>query len=348
MTENEQMQAAALRKQMYLQVGVVRQIFLSYDRVVEVQENMDKLLNRDNSGSEGGILTLFGDSRSGKSKILRDYANRHPTVVRGVEGPNGEFSDLMRVVLVKVPDNTPKTFTELLLAKLTNLTLAQIKGAEKRRFDITGNIEEVAKAVGLKLLLLEEANQVVVAGGDNTSKLATVLKDFTNEINASMVISGTFLARDLLKVNKELEGRVLYEHELTPLMWDVPVERMMFADVMHEFDRHLNDEIFGNFSGLAEGNLLKCLMEGSLGQIGHAASLIETSGYIAVDDMLAGRSNRICYEHFARAFARSPRRRAAPNAFPMVGVSDVAGAQSYLTNLIGRTRKSNVDRDFKA
>ena len=91
--------------------------------------------------------------------------------------------------------------------------------------------------------------------------------------------------------------------------------------------------------------MLKYLMEGSLGQIGHAAFLIETSGMAAVDDMLAGRADRIGYEHLARTFLRSLRRRAAPKAFP---VDAAARSQSYITNLTGRTRRSNSDVDFKA
>lgn len=334
---------ASSRKELHARVVQVREIFLANDRVALIQADMDLLLERDNTGSEGGVLTLIGEPRSGKSKILIDYARRHPKIPFGMQGPNGHVADLMRVVRVKVPNNNVKTFTEETLAALSNLTREELDGAGTRRYNLQGSIFSVAKSIGLKLLLLEETHQGDGFKKGSSEDLAKTLKDFTNEMNASLVISGTLIARKLLECNSELEGRVLFEHELTPLSWSDLRERAMFAEMVHEIDRHLCEQVFGRLSGLADGQVLKSLMEAASGYIGHAATLIEVAGYAAVDELLAGKADCLRYDHLATAFLRSPRRRHAKDAFLAP-----ATQQGYSTNLIGRTRKSNRDAQFRA
>ncbi len=340
------------RAELCRRANALREVFSPYERVRSVHADIATLHARDNGASEGGVLTLLGDTRSGKTKILRSYARQHPHVPKGRQGPNGEFADLMEVVLLRVPDTTVKNLLERLLATLTNVSTAQLKGAGTRRFDIQEDIVAVAKAVGLRLIMLEEAHQAIDTKNQSIIRsVAGVLKDLTNEARFSLVVSGTMEARRLFEVSPELEGRVLYEHELTPLSWDDLAERDMFLGVLEDLDEYLKDEVFGELSGLSKERFAKPLLRAGLGQIGHVALLVETAAIAAVDDMLEGRCTSLTLRHLAGAFAGSPLRRkfdGEASPFPPAPLGpNAALPPDAMTRMRGRTRRTNRDADFR-
>jgi len=340
------------RAELCRQVNAIRAVFTPYDRVKAVHADIATLHARDNGASEGGILTLFGDSRSGKTKILRSYARQHPKVLGSRTGPDREFADHMEVVLLRVPDTNVKNLLERLLATLSNVNTAQVKGAGTRRFDIQEDIVAVAKGVGLKLILLEEAHQAIDTKNVNVIRgVAGVLKDLTNESRFSLVVSGTSEARRLFEASPELEGRVLYEHELTPLSWDNHAEHRMFLEVLEDMDAHLSDGVFGRLSGLTDEKFARPLLKAGLGHVGHVALLVEVAALAAVDDMLEGRCRSLTLEHFAGALAGSPLRRkldgeASPFPVASLGPNAVLPLDA-MTRLRGRTRTTHQDVEFK-
>ena len=329
-------------------INGLREVFVPYGRVVAVQDDIGRLHRRDNGGSEGGVLTLLGDSRSGKTKILRDYKAQHPTVVKGLVDEEGDHADLMEVVLLRVPDTSIKNFLERLLAVLSNLTTTQVKGKGSRRFDIQEDIVAIARTVGLRLILLEEAHQGIDSKNANTARaMAGVLKDLTNESRFSMVISGTFEARRLIDASPELAGRVLFEHEMRPLEWRVGSDRTMFLDVLRELDEHLKEHVFGRLSNLTSDAIARPLLEAGLGHIGHAATLLEVAALGAVDDVLAGNCPRLTVDHIAAAYAGSPLRRQNPGLFTGKGLRAGEPLDNPATRLRGRTHRTNRDAAFK-
>ena len=341
------------RLELLREVDALREVFCAHARVRAVHADMTTLHNRDNRGSEGGVLTLFGESRSGKTRILRSYARRFPTVEKARPGPMGEFADLKEVVMIRVPDTSVKNLLERLLAELTNVTTAKVKGAGARRFDIQEDIFAVAKTVGLKLLLLEEAHQAIDNKNASVARtLAGVLKDLTNESRFSLVIAGTLETRRLIDASPELEGRVLYEHELTPLRWEEASERELFLEVMESLDDHLTENVFGRPSGLTGWVMAKPLLDAACGHIGHAAKLLEVAAKSAVDDMATGNGRTLTLDHLAYAFGCSPLRRRyegdAAGLFPRTRTNlNAAGPDNPVTRLRGRTRVTGRDDAFK-
>ena len=336
------------RAELELRINGLREVFIPYERVTAVQSDIGLLHRRDNGGSEGGVLTLFGDARSGKTKILRDYKAQFPTVVKGLVDGEGDHADLMEVVLLRVPDTSIKNFLERLLAVLSNVTTEQVKGKGGRRFDIQEDIVAIAKMVGLRLILLEEAHQGISTKKPDVAKeFAGVLKDLTNESRFSMVISGTFESQRLLDASEELAGRVLFEHELLPLEWETVADRMMFLDVIHELDEHLKQHVFGRLSGLAEERVARPLLKAGLGQIGHAARLLEVAALKTVDGVLDGTCPKLTLEHIADAFGRSPLRRRNPDLFSRGTAGAGEPGDNPTTRLRGRTHRTNLDAAFK-
>lgn len=120
------------RLKLAAEVAGVREVFFPYAKVGEIQKNIHSLHFRDNGVSEGGVMTLFGESRCGKSKLLGDYVARYPHQRHAIVKDNGEFADRKEVLLMTVPDASTKNLLERMLAHLTNQTTEQVKGSGAR------------------------------------------------------------------------------------------------------------------------------------------------------------------------------------------------------------------------
>ena len=66
------------RNHLHAQVTALREIYLPYAKLDDIQRDLGILFHRENGGSEGGILFLTGPSRSGKKKVLADYERPPP------------------------------------------------------------------------------------------------------------------------------------------------------------------------------------------------------------------------------------------------------------------------------
>lgn len=354
------------RLKLAAEVAGVREVFFPCSRVGEIQKDIHHLHFRDNGVSEGGVLTSFGESRCGKSKLLGDYAAHYPHQPHAIVKENGDFADRKEVLLMTVPDAKTRNLLERLLALLTNQTTEQVKGSGVRRFDIEEAIVHFATETQLRLLILDETHQGISNRTiEATKDTASVIKNLSNAAQFALVIAGTMEAQRLLDASPELAGRVLYEYELAPFSWDVPAERATFLDVLRALDQHLAANVFGRLSGLAEPETALWLNRASLGYVGHAATLIEVAGVMAVADMAEGRTRSLTSDHLFRALAKSPLRRmvtdemraalglppqnarhsAAQDASRSVGRGEAAG--NHVTRLRGRTRRAARSIEFR-
>ncbi len=345
------------RLKLAAEIAAVREVFFPYPRVGEIQRDIHNLHFRDNRVSEGGVMTLFGESRCGKSKLLGDYAARYPHQPHAIIKENGEFADRKEVLLMTVPDAKTRNLLERLVALLTNQTTEQVKGSGVRRFDIEESIVHFATETQLKLLILDEAHQGISNRTiEATRDTASVIKNLSNAARFALVIAGTMEAQRLLDASPELAGRVLCDYELAPFSWDVPGERATFLDLLAALDNHLAANVFGRLSGLAEPHTALWLNRASLGYVGHAATLVEVAGVMAVDEMVEGRTKSLTLDHLNQALAKSPLRRRVAEALPGLGLpsqnaghcaahGDVAG--DHVTRLRGRTRRAARGIEFR-
>lgn len=335
---------------------LLREQFIPYERAERVEKSIHMAHHRENAASEGGVVTLFGASRSGKTKILSDYAARYPTVMNDIQKENGEFADRMEVITISVPDGNPKNFFEKMYATLLGISVEQVKSLHKRRFDFAETLKELGQEVGLKLIIVTEAHQVLKQSRA-AEDMAQLLKDLTNARCFSMVISGTAKAERLIEVSEELRGRVLVQHHLEPFKWSNPEDQDMFSLVLDGLDNYLCENVFRKLSNLSARRVAEPLLEASKGYIGHAATLIEMASIRAIDDMLAGRGRGITLEHLGYAFSESPLSNGyEPNEVPLptpkraarVGGDWVDESEMNPTTRIrGRTRRTHRDVDFR-
>ena len=326
--------------------------FLPYDKVAEIQTDMDTLRNRKNKASEGGILMVTGPSRSGKSKLLKDYAFRFPRQPKAILCDDRQWFDRVPVLYMEVPDTNTKNLTERYLARLLGTTTGDVKGAGNSRFTITEDIAEIIKQRQVRLTIFDEAHQGIDTKSlDRIKEMATVLKDFSNYGTNSLVVAGTDRVLRLIEASPEFAGRVIYDHELTPFRIDHPQEWATFLELLDVIDDYLRDNVFGKKSGLIKKLLSEPLHSAGRGLIGHAATLIELGAKEVIKDMLAGVSGEklITLDHLARGFRKSPLRRGISSPFPEPKVKPPKDtpAHDIETRNRGRAHRTNRDGDLR-
>lgn len=342
---------AADRQHLHDQITALREIYLPYQALDDIQQDLEILRQRDNRGSEGGILILTGPSRSGKTKVLKDFARLHPEQPGAIRKPNGEFATRKPVVCVKVPDTNEKNLTERLLAALLGVETREVKGMGTRRFDIQDEILQVAAEIETKLVVLDEAHQGI---GNRDLKsvgvMSTVLKDLVNGCVFSMAVAGTDRARALQEASDEFRERCIYDYTLDAFNWDNAEHRRVLADVLREYDEHLRENVFGRLSGLAEPGIASALCAAGGGLIGSVAVLVENGGKMAADDMLAGGAKCLTLDHLAKAFRKSSLRRVIEcDPFPGSKENGTTArvGPGVMTGLKGRTRQAGHDVQFR-
>ena len=196
--------ASADRQHLHDQVTALREIYLPYKKLEQIQRDLDILMRRDNGGSEGGVLILTGPTRCGKTKVLKDFARLHPEQPGAIQKPNGEFATRKPVVGTNMPDTNEKNLTERLLATLLGVPTREVKGMGTRRFDIQDDILDVAREIQTGLVWLDEAHQCISNRDPRSAQImAGVLKDLSNAGVFGIAVVGTEAARALQTASAE-------------------------------------------------------------------------------------------------------------------------------------------------
>ena len=285
--------------------------YMEYDRLKHIKEDLRMLVARDNSASEGGVMTLLGASGSGKTQLINSFVADYPRQKHAIShpGPEGRKADRATVVVVNMPDTGVKS---VLQATYEALTEVELKDA--RRYDLESDIGYYAAEQQTKLIIFEEGHETSV---DETSRtvraVARLLKRFSKRATFSMLIVGTEAAADIVLSNRELHRRHLGFHTIKPMDWNDRRDQAFFMKLLKTWDKLLQEGFAP--SGLGNPELAAKIALASGGVIGWAALLLERAGYLAARDVVAGRTDRITEPHLQAAHQLL----GAPGPNPFVG-----------------------------
>ncbi len=118
------------------EVEAIRELFYPHERAQAVHADLETLLARDNRGSEGAVLTLLGDSRSGKTRVLRAFQHSHPPVPGAIRGEDGTVAARIEVASMRVPRTGRKTFFQRLISVLTGMPESRVSALGGREHDL--------------------------------------------------------------------------------------------------------------------------------------------------------------------------------------------------------------------
>jgi energy-coupling factor transporter ATP-binding protein EcfA2 len=341
----------AERAAVNVRIDRLHEEFLPYDKVAEIQIDIERLQTRDNGGSEGGILLLTGPSRSGKSKLLKDHASRYNRTEKAILIEGRQWFDRVPVVYMEVPDTNTKNLNERYLATLLGTSTKDVHKSGASRFMLQDDIKELVTTMEVQLTIFDEAHQGIdTKSVERTKETAVVFKDYSNWGKNSLVVAGTERVLRLIEASPEFSGRVVYDHELTPFEIDDPAGWRTFLDLLDVIDDYLCREVFGRKSGLAEPKLATPLLLAARGLIGHAAVIIEMAANDVFDNPTrSGKARQITLENLGRGFLKTPLRRGIENPFPTGGVKPVPDTETndIVTRNRGRAHTTNKDAELR-
>ena len=335
-------------------VHAFRARFMEYELITSIKEDLRMLVERDNTASEGGVMTLIGRSGSGKTQLIEDFMRGYPRIRHAIRHADGRVADRVTVVVVPVPDTGVKTLGEALYEELT-----QAEAPKERRFDIQKSIYHYTSEMQTKLVIFEESHEATADETNKTVKaVARLFKQFSNKATFSVLIVGTDEARRLVEVNSELKRRNLGSHNLLPFAWDDPESRRVFLRLLGRWDKLLQD-VFQP-SGLNDPALAAKIYRSSGGLVGLAAILVERAALTAVRDKVRKGTSCIMEAHLHSAhklldrgepnpFSREPAQEGVPG---IQGIDREAGtvgnADEEPRAATGRgARRAGRDRNFR-
>ncbi len=274
-------------------VHAFRAEFIDRPELEPIRDDLRMLITRDNTVSEGGVLTLLGVSGSGKTQFIQDFIADYPRERHAIV-KDGKRNDRVTVVVVAVTDTGIKD-----LSKEIYLALAQAEPPVESRADILKAVYHYADQMETKLIIFEEAHD---ASADRTglmvAAVARLFKQIANRATFSILIVGTPDAGALVSSNKELKRRNFGFHTLHPISWDDPPSRRFLIKLLNTWDKLLAPAL--GLSGLG-GQLAVKIVKSSGGIIGLAALLVERAGITAVVDKVRRGGTCITETHFFTA-----------------------------------------------
>ena len=171
--------------------------WIGYDKANEVLNELKALLNHPKIYRMPNLL-LVGRTNSGKTQILRRFWDINPA--KDNEG-GGEVS--MPVMYLQAP---PSADEKRLYAEILNKLFAKYFPSDSI-LQFEASVKDKLKRVGLRVLIIDELHNVVVATPRSQQKFLTVLKYLCNELQISIVVGGTEDARRMIQTDPQLTNR---------------------------------------------------------------------------------------------------------------------------------------------
>lgn len=184
-----------------------------------IVEEIDRALN----GGTPFIFPLLGDSRAGKSALLKDVCKAYVDKI----SPSGH----RRVLLVAMPASASlealaKTIVTAILGNI------EVKGKPK---DVIDHARQVMEAAGVKVLMIDEVNHLVEKRATERAQtkanrhFADWIKMLYELSKISLVIAGLPHVARIYLDNDQLENRGLVGTRIDAYAWSRQEERAEFA-----------------------------------------------------------------------------------------------------------------------
>jgi hypothetical protein len=256
-------------------VSAIRTLYVAHPAAEAATAEIRRLHAGCDAGLEGECMLLIGQTRSGKSTILKRYTDRHPPSLDGDR-------DRRPVVYIDVPSRcTVKSLAETLLTRLGDRF--PHKGSEP---SMTERVLWYLQAQKTELLILDEFQHLIDRRSQRVHyDVANWVKQLLNRMQRPILLAGLPTAADVLDADRQLEWRCAGTRQLAPFDWDDANDRQRFRGVLKKFDEQLRDHgSIGRLSDLAEPETAYRIHQATGGLIGGVARLLTASVRIAVPE----------------------------------------------------------------
>jgi hypothetical protein len=200
-----------------------------------VFDTMVEEINRVLEGSTPIIFPLLGDSRAGKTALLKDIAAHFADRV----SPSGHN----RVIFVPMPSTASN---EALAVRIITGILGDIP-VKGKSHQIIDQARQTMETAGVQVLLVDEANHLVEkrtterAQSKENRHAADWFKELGDLSGISVVVAGLSHVIRMYTDNDQLENRGLVGARINPYAWGVLEDREQFQNTMLAGIAHLQE-----------------------------------------------------------------------------------------------------------
>lgn len=311
----------------------VGKMVIEHSRYEDAWEWLLSVLTESNTGREATAGLFYGVSGTGKSTILRRFANRYggpfPTAV-GLERP---------VLRISTPANP--TLPNLYQALLVGLDAEGLvnKDANDMRLSVLHQIEMQK----VKMIIFDEFTHIVEDRSEKfVTKAVRALKELLSEKKCQVVFAGTEELFKIHTVYKQMRRRSGGDMPLLPFDWEDEDDQAEWIAIMDL----IQGQLLLKVSPPLGGNLLALKMhQATDGVMDHVMKLLFRATSFAHRD----RSDTIGLGHLAMAFERLRRGDERENPFgqpPQRQRRPKIGEDTELSNLSKRVDPRDVRDPF--
>jgi hypothetical protein len=259
---------------------------IEHDHFKIAFERAERVVQRGLQG-ESLIFPLFGPTRVGKSEVIKTLLRLHPeSVIAGVRQ-----MPMIRVGSTGRP--TRRSLPEKLLEALGSRRYGHASSEE-----LTSRACELLSIVNTRVIVFEEMQHIVEQGSQASAReAADWLKVLAEEMNVSLILTGTPVAREMLASNEQLRDRAEAIHVFKPYNWNRDSEQFQFRRALLSLTEALT-EAGWNLPDAQELEFSKRVYGSCFGRIGMMTKLFTAAESIAPD-------RSITYQTFMQAHEES-------------------------------------------
>ncbi len=174
-------------------------------------------------------IAVVGESRTGKSRVIEECAENHPTVRR----PEGLTIPILRVT-------TPSTPTIKGLAEAMLDAMQDPRAATGTEFQKTKRLKKLMVEAGTRMLMIDEFQHFYDRMSNKIMhRVADWLKIMVDETKVALVVAGLPSCRAVLRQNEQLAGRFFAPLVMPRFEWTQPEHRVEFIAILEAFQESL-------------------------------------------------------------------------------------------------------------
>lgn len=237
--------------------------WIGYTRAQALLAKLEELLTHPKTHRMPNLL-IVGDTNAGKTMIANRFVQRHPAA----DNPAGDAATVPVLLIQAPPGPDEGRFYNALLEALAAPYLPRERVADKQI-----QVLRLLKRIGLRLLIIDELNNVITGPVTKQRQFLNVLKYLGNDLHIPLVGLGTQESLRVLQADPQLANR--FEPAALP-RWRLDPE---FLKLLASFEQALP---LREPSRLVEEPLARQLLALSEGSLGELAALLAAAAIQAV------------------------------------------------------------------
>ncbi|TXC82452.1 TniB family NTP-binding protein [Paraburkholderia azotifigens] len=192
---------------------------------------LDQCFTYAHGAREPVCFALVGESRTGKSRTLEEFFDRHPIT----RNDDGLSIPILRVATPSKP--TVKSLVEVMLKDGMHDELAT-SGSENQK---TNRLIKLMKECDTQMVMIDEFHHFVDKGSHKViHHVADWLKVLVDKLRCVLVVAGLPICQSVLAQNEQLQGRFYAPVIMPRFNWEIDDQRVEFVAILGSFQESLS------------------------------------------------------------------------------------------------------------